>query len=62
VTSVSVIGPTADKIIFVLMFSILIFSIALAKASRDPLTSVFKIILYSSSGSDSPKYQFFVTC
>ena len=32
VTSVSVIGPTDDKIIFGLIFSIWIFSIAFAKA------------------------------
>ncbi len=59
VTSVSVIGPTDDKIILGLIFSTWIFSIAFANASKEPFTSVFNIILKLSSAIVSPKISFF---
>ena len=51
VTSVSVTGPTADRIIFGETPLISIFVIALDSASREPWTSAFKIILIFSSFS-----------
>ena len=55
VTSVSVTGPTADKIIFGLIFSTSIFMNAAVIASKDPCTSAFTTAFIVSPFDTFPK-------